>query len=386
MYLCSFKRITGLLCAATIGVTTALASGAAGGSDRCNLNVDAGRQIYSNSIGNKESNLIADIARAKSQQVMSKKRGSVKTDSLDEKYRKSGDAKLSDGDLNGALDEYDKALQLNPKNAMAHYGRGRVHLATASYSEALTDLNRAVAIDPDFTSAHIARIGILMYKRDFSSALIDASKVVQLEPDNALAFYERGLCNGEVGNRIAAINDLCRARALLSQSGDSMGCEFINFSLSKQYQENGRYAAYQKEYQTALENFNQAISVNPGSASTLLARAAVEHEMGSDQAALSDYDRAIEVAPLLADAYKQRGTFYYETNAYELAQVDLTRALTMSPTDPELYNCRGLALEAMGKTDAASADYKKASLVAKVHSKHDADTLTREITELIMKV
>ncbi len=368
-----FRRVTGMLLAATIGLSTALASGAAASS-------------RANGPWNKESQFTPTSIASGSTLPEKNSNKIAKADSLDETYRKSGDSKLSDGDFTAALDEYDKALQVNPKNAMAYYGRGRVRLATANYTEAKVDLNRALTIDANLSSARLALIGILMYTRDFATGIVEATKVIQNDPQSALAYYERGICNGEVGKRNEAVSDLSQAKILLSEMNDSVGCDFVNFSLGKQYQENGRYAAYQKDYVTALKEFDMALNVNSQSAATLLAKASVEHEMGSNDAALADYNKAIEVAPLLSDAYKQRGSFYYETASYKLAQDDFTKALAISPNDSELYNYRGRALEALGNQQEASADYKQAEVVSKTHSKQDVETLTKTITDLVQKV
>lgn len=307
-------------------------------------------------------------------------------DALDETYRKNGDMKLSDGDFTGAMDEYDKALQVNPRNAMAYYGRGRVKLATSDYGAARIELNKALNIDSNLTSARLALIGILMYTRDFASGISEATKVIEGDPQNALAFYERGICDGEVGRRAEAVSDLSRAKSLLLASGDQVGCDFVNYSLGKQYQENGRYAAYQKDFSTALTDFDLALGINSNSAATLLAKASAERDMGSSDAALADYNRAIEVAPLLADAYKERGNFYFQNASYQLAQEDFTRALAISPTDAELYKSRGRTYEALGNIESANADYKQAELVANATTKQDTEQLTKTIVELVQKV
>ncbi len=375
----NFKRITGLLLAATIGVSTALASGAASPASVSTSSRESGPWSKGNQFNAPSLSSSSALPEKSSSKI-------TRSDALDETYRKNGDSKLSDGDFTGALDEYDKALQINSKNAMAYYGRGRVRLATANYSEARVDLNRALTIDSNLSSARLALIGILMYTRDFATGIAEATKVIQSDPQSALAFYERGICNGEVGKRIEAVSDLSEAKILLSEMNDSVGCDFVNFSLGKQYQENGRYAAYQKDYVTALKDFDLALNVNSLSAATLLAKASVEHEMGSDQSALVDYNKAIEVAPLLSDAYKQRGSFYYATASYKMAQDDFTKALAISPTDSELYNYRGRTLEALGNPEEASADYKQADVVAKTHAKQDSETLTKTITDLVQKV
>ncbi len=363
------NRLSSILLAVTLGLSSALASGASGQGE-------SGGAQWNNS---------TPLASFSTPMLKSSHKIS-KPDTLDEKYRKDGDQKASEGDFSSALDAYDKALQINSHNAMAYYGRGRVRLATAAFPLALLDLSKALSIDSTLTEARLARIGILMYMRDFSSAVSEANKVIQNDPQNALAYYERGICDGELGKRDEAVSDLSQAQKLLSKGNDAGGYDFVSLTLGKQYQENGRYAAYQGNYAMALEDFNLALSLNQRSAATLLAKASVEHDMGSDDAALADYNKAIEVAPLLADAYKQRGSFYYATTAYKQAEEDFTKALGINPNDPELYNYRGRCLEAQGNQVEATADYQKAELVAKTHSKQETDALTKTVTDLLQQI
>lgn len=376
----NLKRINGLILAITIGISTALSSSALPSASGSVPAAPSDSGVWSAPVQRTPAAVSNQLLRQPQKKEISK------AETLDETYRKSGDMKLSDGDFTGALDEYDKALQVNPRNAMAYYGRGRVRLATSEYTEARVDLNKALSIDSNLTSARLALIGILMYTRDFASGINEATKVIESDPQNALAFYERGICNGEVGRRTEAINDLSEAKVLLLAAGDQVGCDFVNFSLGKQYQENGRYAAYQKDYETALKDFDAALSINSASAATLLAKATVEAEMGSKDAALADYNKAIEVAPLLAEAYKQRGNYYVQAASYQLAQEDFTRALAIDPNDPELYNSRGRTYEALGNMDDANADYRQAQVVAKTRSKQETEELTKTITDLVQRI
>ncbi len=42
-----------------------------------------------------------------------------------EEYFYSGNEKANSGDLQGAIEDYNKAIELNPKHAEAYYNRGR---------------------------------------------------------------------------------------------------------------------------------------------------------------------------------------------------------------------------------------------------------------------
>jgi Flp pilus assembly protein TadD len=58
-----------------------------------------------------------------------------------------------------ALEDYSRALQLNPKNANALYGRGSVRLATGDKTGAESDRNAAMKLNPKVADV-MATLGI----------------------------------------------------------------------------------------------------------------------------------------------------------------------------------------------------------------------------------
>ena len=62
--------------------------------------------------------------------------------------------------VEGAIQKYEQAVQLDPQNARAREALGRVLAALGRRDDALAQLREAVRIDPHLTSAHegLARI------------------------------------------------------------------------------------------------------------------------------------------------------------------------------------------------------------------------------------
>jgi tetratricopeptide (TPR) repeat protein len=60
----------------------------------------------------------------------------------------------------GAIADYAKAIELNPKLATAYKDRGDAMVQLKKYQEALADYNRAIAISPQYSDALEARFSV----------------------------------------------------------------------------------------------------------------------------------------------------------------------------------------------------------------------------------
>ena len=58
------------------------------------------------------------------------------------------------GDKEGALEDYYKAISINPKNAEAYNSRGLLRTEMRDLEGALKDLNKAISINPNFDLAY----------------------------------------------------------------------------------------------------------------------------------------------------------------------------------------------------------------------------------------
>ena len=74
---------------------------------------------------------------------------------------KAGEA-THHGDMNGALEWLDAALECNPRGAEALNGRGEILWDHQRGEEALEDFARAAEADPGFYAPHLNRIEILI--------------------------------------------------------------------------------------------------------------------------------------------------------------------------------------------------------------------------------
>nr|MDJ0659935.1 tetratricopeptide repeat protein [Crocosphaera sp.] len=67
-----------------------------------------------------------------------------------------------------------------------------------------------------------------------------------------------------------------------------------------------------EEYQKAITDYNQAISLNPNDADAYYNRGFAYSQLGENQKAIADYNQTISLNPNYTNAYYNRGTVYHE--------------------------------------------------------------------------
>jgi hypothetical protein len=114
------------------------------------------------------------------------------------------------------------------------------------------------------------------------------------------------------------------------------------------------------EYDAAIQDFNNALELDPEDAFAYRGRGAAYHDKDEYDAAIRDLTHALGLDPEDAFAYSRRGEAYRMKGEYDAAIRDLTHALGLDPEDAFAYRCRGDAYFAKGDHERAAEDYAAA--------------------------
>jgi tetratricopeptide (TPR) repeat protein len=98
-------------------------------------------------------------------------------------WNNRGVARLRLGDLNRAIADLNRALELAPRDADIYYNRGNALVAAGQYQDAVADYTRAAQINPRFSKAIFNRGAAYAMLGQHDAARNDWSLAISLEPD-----------------------------------------------------------------------------------------------------------------------------------------------------------------------------------------------------------
>jgi tetratricopeptide (TPR) repeat protein len=224
-------------------------------------------------------------------------------------------AYLQRGDVDRALETYERTIELEPNDESLHLGLATVHMARGELDEAERAVADALAVEPQCAEAYVVHGRIVARRRDEPQALAHFQRAIAMDPGGAgpSAHVEIGLLH-------------LRARRL----------------------------------DDAREAFQAALAVDAlhGGAHTGLANVLIE-EGKLDEAA-----RALAVAlrfdPIQPGALASLGSLASRRGEHDRAIALCERALEIAPGYPQAHNNLGLAHRRLGDLDLAEAHYLQA--------------------------
>ncbi len=129
-------------------------------------------------------------------------------------YRK-GVSSLHKRYLQEAINDFTKAIELNPRNASSYVNRSFAYGASGNDRKSLEDASRAVELDPMSSMAYANR-GVAHFNlyRDYNRYIADSTKAIELDPNNFIAYKNRAKAYLDLGDTHRAINDIKAAARL----------------------------------------------------------------------------------------------------------------------------------------------------------------------------
>ncbi len=118
---------------------------------------------------------------------------------------------LDDGEADRAVDEFQAAMDIEPKDVNARYGLGRAHLAAGDPEAALAVFNDVLSDVPDEFPTLVYRIIALRDLDRNAQALREADRIIASFPDRSSGYIERGQALLALDRRADAIANYAEA-------------------------------------------------------------------------------------------------------------------------------------------------------------------------------
>jgi len=232
--------------------------------------------------------------------------------------------------------------------ASALNSRGKAYYAKHNYDLAIQDYNRAFQLDPDLADALNNRGEAYRAKGDYDRALQDFDQVIRLHPKlAATAFSNRGLLYSEKGDYDKAIKDYSEAIRLRP----GYAADFA-----------GRGNAYssKRDYDHAIEDYKEAIRLTPRDSSLHIALGKALSEKHDLSGATAQYRLAIEISPDKAAGYSALGDLLDQQGDSNGAVLEYRQAAKRDDTNPSYHFSLGDELFKKKDFNGTLAEWQRA--------------------------
>jgi len=148
-------------------------------------------------------------------------------------------------ELNGharAIEDYDRAIELNPNFAEAYNNRGVAYAELNEHERAIEDYEKAIALNPNFAEAYNNRGVAYAELNKYERAIKDYDRAIALNPNDAEAYGNRGIAYSKIQRYEESARDLKKAGILFFHSGreeDAVKAFFICFKLRDKIENDG---------------------------------------------------------------------------------------------------------------------------------------------------
>ncbi len=273
-------------------------------------------------------------------------------------YLYRGIAKADLGNDDEAIIDLDQSIAIDSENILAYLHRGRIRarLNNYEYEEATADINQAIEY-----SHILLDYGHRDFRRDnFAEAIIDYSLFIDTNNNTdsyriATAYLYRGLSKTNLGNDEDVTADYIQAVSIDPEK----------YSILSDF---GEQELQQSKYEKAIVYFSQAIAIfdqtiaiidnnlqNDPSPSyhnlrrhlryqyvnSYVNRGRAKAGLGNSEEAIDDYNQAIVIDPRNSNAYFHRGIAKADLGNDEGAVDDYTQAIVFNSRSSNLYLYRG---------------------------------------------
>lgn len=307
-------------------------------------------------------------------------KGNTAQESGADALKAQGDASMGQGDLDGALQWYAKAVAADPHHLSALIRQGFCLRELGRLDAAEQVLQQALAVAPLSAEAHYLLAGLAQARGQSQQAIDGLFKVLECDAGFELAYHELCFLLFQSG-RVQEAKQLALSGLVhFPQSAD------LHFFL-------GNIQHTGNESEQAVASFCQAVALAPGHAHAWVNLGDVLLQQGQADAALDAIDhaltlmpveadwhvkrgyvlqmqnriaeavdavqRAIELQPGLARAHANLGSLHEGTGQPALAVASYERAVALAPDDPEILFNLGAGLSALRRFDEAMACYRK---------------------------
>lgn len=201
-------------------------------------------------------------------------------------HYKIGVSYLNEGKIQQAFVEFQKAIELDPRNKDAQHGLGLIYDSQGKFQMAIDSYKKAILIDPNFSEAH-NNLGVVYGKlKRWDEAIEEYKEAIKnpLYQTPQWAYNNRGFALYSKGDILQAVDAFKEALIVYPNF------DLARYNLGRAYMSLGKM----KE---AIAEFEKAIKINPRYLDAYYELALTYVKVGDKEKAISHFGKVIEISP-----------------------------------------------------------------------------------------
>ena len=212
-------------------------------------------------------------------------------------HLEQGNDYADQGQLDEAIAEYERAIELAPNEAAVYRNLGSALGKQEEWQEAAAAYEKAIELDPDFGQAYGDVVAAYISLGRLSDAVDAGERAIELSPDYAGAHINLGVAYNEQGRTEEAAAQWEAAVELDPSSANA------HVHLGRAYGKQGRL-------DEAAAQLEEAVEIDPNRANAHFNLGMVYHLQGKTSQALSEFEETIGIDPDHAMAHYNLGIIH----------------------------------------------------------------------------
>ncbi len=272
------------------------------------------------------------------------------------------------------------SINVKGQSAKKHFKAGEDYTESKNFEFAIDEFTKAVALDPDFTKAFVERGKLYDKAGNNEAAIEDFSKATVFEPKNEDLFYYLGKCYNKVGKYNQALGALNKATnlakrellpyqekilTLLALEKFERALEVVDTalvikdnSLNNYYK--GVISVKLEEFDNAEKFFNKSITKSRYFIAARLDLADLYRNQGKLDNAMIQCNYVLNLDKKNIKAYYIRSDLYVKQLEYPNGINDVSRIIILDTDNPKWYALRGSYYQEFNQHLNAINDYSVA--------------------------
>lgn len=129
-------------------------------------------------------------------------------------FNNRGNAYAAKAQYDHAIQDYDRAIKLNPKDAIVRNASCWARAIVGELEQALKDCDTSLTLKPDHASTLDSRALVRLKRNDFHKAIADYDAALKSNPKLAGSLYGRGIAKQRKGDSAGGNADIADAKAI----------------------------------------------------------------------------------------------------------------------------------------------------------------------------